>query len=70
MSNTLERMMELSNFEIKKALFENNMKQWQLAELLGVSEFTLSRKMRKEFPESAKAKIIELIKGNGQKGSA
>lgn len=29
-----------------------------------MNEFTLSRKMRKEFPESEKAKIIELIQEN------
>lgn len=51
----------MKNLEIKKALKDSNMKQWELAELLQVSEFTLSRKFRKEFSEDEKKEIIDLI---------
>lgn len=51
----------MKNNEIREALKEANMKQWQLAELLHISEFTLSRKLRKEIPEDEKKEIISLI---------
>lgn len=51
----------MKNNEIREALKKANMKQWQLAELLHISEFTLSRKLRKEMPEDEKREIIRLI---------
>ena len=55
-------MMKMNNVEVRKAMFEANMKQWQLAELLGITEWTLSRKLRKELPEEEKKAILDLIK--------
>ena len=51
----------MNNIEIRKALLETNMKQWELAELLGITEWTLSRKLRKELPEDKKEEILDLI---------
>lgn len=51
----------MKNVEIRMALFEANMKQWELAELLGITEFTLSRKLRKELSDEEKNKIKQLI---------
>jgi predicted XRE-type DNA-binding protein len=51
----------MKNIEIKDALKEANMKQWQLAELLGITEWTLSRKLRKELPEADKKEILAVI---------
>ena len=51
----------MRNHEIKDALKEANLKQWQLAELLQISEFTLSRKLRNELPEADKKEILEVI---------
>ncbi|KAB3534411.1 hypothetical protein F8154_08885 [Alkaliphilus pronyensis] len=51
----------MNNNEIRKALSDANMKQWQLAELLGITEWTLSRKLRKELPEDKKEEILDLI---------
>lgn len=51
----------MKNNEIKAVLKEANMKQWQLAEMLQMSEFTLSRKLRNELSESEKKEIIDLI---------
>lgn len=48
-------------------MFEANMKQWELAELLGVTEWTLSRKFRKELPKEEKVRIINIIE-NKNKG--
>lgn len=58
----------MANVEIRSTLLEANMKHWQLADLLGISEFTLCRRLRKELSKEEKAKIIKLIKGKGQNG--
>lgn len=55
----------MKNVEIKLALKQANLKQWQLAELLGITEWTLSRWMRKELQGEKKQRIIEVIK-NGK----
>lgn len=60
----------MKNLDIRTALKEAHLKQWQLADLLHISEFTLIRRMRKELPDSEKTKIMELIKANSQKGIA
>lgn len=61
-------MMKMNNLEIRKVMFEENMKQWELAELLGITEWTLSRKFRKELPEEEQARIISVIRN--RKGGA
>ena len=42
------------------------MKQWQLADLMGISEFYLSRLFRKELPDEEQDKIVQII--NNAKG--
>lgn len=37
------------------------MKQWELADLLGVSEFTLTRWLRKELTEDKKEQLLKAI---------
>ena len=51
-----------ANFEVRKALQEKNMKQWELADLLGISEFTLTRWLRKELTEERKNVLLKAIK--------
>lgn len=51
----------MSNVEIKATLKQAHMAQWQLADLLGITEWTLSRKLRKELSEEEKESIIQLI---------
>jgi predicted XRE-type DNA-binding protein len=36
-------------------------KQWQLAEAMGISETHLSRKLRKELPQEEKQNILDII---------
>ena len=55
--------MNKSNELIRNALRERCMYQWQLAELLGVSEPTLIRWMRHELPEEKQEEIVSIIKG-------
>lgn len=40
---------------------QHNVKQWQLAEKLGISEASLSRLLRHELPESEQDRILGLI---------
>lgn len=49
------------NQEIKKAMKEHKVKQWQIAEKLGMSEFTLSRWMRHELDDEKKKIFLEAI---------
>ena len=51
----------MNNFEIRMKLFENGLKYWQLADKLGISEMTLSRKLRHEMTEEEKNTILEAI---------
>ena len=53
--------MNSKNFIIKVTLVNADMTMWQLAELLGVADATLSRYMRTEFSESTLKKIVNLI---------
>lgn len=50
-----------ANQEVREALQNKGMKQWELAELLGVSEFTLTRWLRKELTEDKKKQLLKAI---------
>ena len=56
-----------ANLDIRIALSKTSMKQYQLAELLGVSEGRLSTMLRNELPESEQRKIIDLINSEAKK---
>lgn len=53
--------MKKNNIDIRDYLKEHSMTQWKLAELLGVSEYTLVRKLRHELPIEEKERFIDLI---------
>jgi DNA-binding XRE family transcriptional regulator len=55
---------EVNNERIRRELKVVGMKQWQLAELMGISEQTICRKFRKELPEDEQQRIIELIQNS------
>ncbi len=48
---------------IKQVIEINKIKQWQIAEIIGISEFTLSRWLRRpeKIPEEQRDKINEAI---------
>lgn len=50
-----------ANQEVREALQNKGMKQWELADLLGVSEFTLTRWLRKELTEAKKELLLKAI---------
>ena len=51
----------MNNQSIRTALSKHNLKQWQLAELMNMNEFSLSRKLRHELPADVQKEIITLI---------
>ena len=55
----------MKNECIREELKKRNLKQWELAKMLGVSEFTLTRRLREELPEEEKKKILEVIEKGG-----
>ena len=58
----------MKNYEIRVELMKRGMKQYELASLLGISEWTLSRKLRTELPDEEKQRILEIIRGKEEGG--
>ena len=54
----------MQNKSIRIALMEHNMKQYELAELMGIHDFSLSRKLRHELPEDEQRQIVSLIENH------
>ncbi len=52
----------MKNPIISRFLFENELKQWQAADLLGIKPESLCRKLRYELPEEEQEKIVSTIK--------
>lgn len=50
-----------ANQEVREALQNKGMKQWELADMLGISEFTLTRWLRKELTEDKKELLLKAI---------
>lgn len=53
--------MRKKNAEIRQALKEARVKQWEVASVLGISEATMVRRLRRELPEKEKARILQVI---------
>lgn len=51
----------MKNIDIRKKLKEVNIKQWELADKLIISEMSLVRKLRYELSEEEKQKIFSAI---------
>lgn len=52
----------MKNIEVRQMLLAAGIKNYELAEMLGISEWTLSRRLRKELPPEEQQRIIELIR--------
>jgi len=59
-----KNMITKANLEIRKAIREFGLTQWKVADLMGYSEATMLRKLRKELSQEEKAQILEIIKQN------
>ena len=57
----------MKNTLIKSELTKRNMKQWELAEIMNMNEFSLSRKLRHDLPEEEQRQIVSLIKEHEKK---
>ena len=53
--------MKRPNEDIRRAMGAKGIKQWELAEEMKILECNLSRKLRKELPESEKEKLLKII---------
>lgn len=53
--------MERANKDVRQRAKEAGVFQYQIADALGVSEYTIIRKLRKELPQDEKARIFQII---------
>lgn len=60
----------MHNQDIRNEIFRNGLKLWQIAEALGITDATFSRKLRKELPEETKMQIRGIIANLTEKGVA
>lgn len=51
----------MQNLEIRQAILESGVKQWQIAEKLGISESSFSKLLRKELSGEKKKEILGAI---------
>lgn len=51
----------MKNKEIREAATAAGVKIWQIADMLGIRDYNLSRKLRYELPEAEKKKILQII---------
>lgn len=53
--------MKTANLQLRRTAKANGVTLWRIADKLGVSEPTLSRKLRYELPEDEKQRILDII---------
>ena len=51
----------MTNFIIRKKLFESGVPQWKLAKRLGITAETFSRRLREELPKKEQKKMVKII---------
>ncbi len=52
----------MNNMDLRKVAKENGVSFWQIALQMGISEPTMTRKLRVELPEQEKQKFLNIIK--------
>lgn len=55
----------MTNKKIRMKLLEHDLKQWELAKIMGKSEATVYRLLREELPEEEQDRICGLIEKSG-----
>ena len=53
--------MNNKNEDLKNAMLQARVRQWEVALEFGISESNFIRKLRKELPEAEKKKIFDII---------
>lgn len=56
-----ERKFFMRNQDIRQYAKKAGVRLWEVAEFLGISDPTMTRKLRHELPETEKAKILAII---------
>lgn len=51
----------MNNQDIRRSAAGAGVKLWQIADVLGIADCSLSRKLRKELPQPEKEKIMSII---------
>lgn len=54
-------MKKLSNSDVRTKARENGVRLWEIADKLGISEPTITRKLRRELPADEKKKMLAII---------
>lgn len=54
-------MATLANTEIRDAAKRNGVRLWQVAEGIGITDATFSRKLRRELPADEREKVLNVI---------
>lgn len=60
--------MNSANICVREAAKKNKVTLWAVADYLGISEATMTRKLRRELPDAEQAQLIEIIKSLGEGG--
>ncbi len=60
-NKTIRKGEKMSNIDIKTEAMNAGVKLWQIADKLGITDSSLSRKLRKELSPEEKAKIRAII---------
>lgn len=51
----------VANKDIRDQIQKNRLRYWEVANALGITDTTFSKKLRNEFPEDYKTKITDVI---------
>lgn len=58
---TERSVQEMKNIDIRLAIVNKRLKNYEVAAACGVSEFTFSRWLREELPQEKKKRILDVI---------
>jgi len=57
----IERRTNMRNVAIREQAKSNGVRFWEIAEVMGVSEATVTRMLRRELPETEQRKILKIV---------
>ena len=60
----------MRNLDVRRAAAGAGVKLWQIAEAMGMADSSLSRKLRRELPESEKAEIFRIVERLGREANS
>ena len=58
----------MKNLDLRKSAKAAGIPLWRIADAIGVSEPTMTRKLRHELPENEKKQLLDLIKQLAREG--